>query len=315
MRVIFTHRKDADGIICAAIFKRSFPSSNIYLLDYGEEETLQMIAYIDEIVKKESDNLFVISDIGINKSVVNIVLENFKRISESGNKIYWLDHHVWPEEFVKALNEFVYIKLDKTKCASEIVAETFCHDEVCKTLASIARDSDFKLKKYTITELLDDIIAYFNYLHDYKSLENLALKLANGILWDTQYQYLREKYTKERSLEIEKLKKNILKTEVNGVSITLSLVNEIIPSSMAVNIMLDETKSDLAIALRERGTLTIMRSKNSNIECNKIAEYFGGGGHPFIAGGKLPKELIDKKNYDEWFQYVLDVLKKAIKNK
>lgn len=315
MKVIFTHRKDVDGITCGAIFKRVFPSAEIYLLDYGEEETIQMISYMEKIVKNESDNLFVISDIGINKPVANMIFENFRKITNTGAKIYWLDHHIWPVEFAKSLSEFVFLKIDETKCASEIVAETFCSDETCKVLSSIARDSDFKLSKYTITNLLDDIIAYFNYLHDYESLKELATKLSKGILWDSNYQQMWEKYVNERNQEIEKLKRNFFKTEINSVPVAIALVNDIIPSAMAVNILLNEAKTELAIAVRDRGTLTIMRSKKSNIECNKIADHFGGGGHPFIAGGKLPKELIESKNYEAWISHIVDVLRKAINNK
>jgi oligoribonuclease NrnB/cAMP/cGMP phosphodiesterase (DHH superfamily) len=315
MKAIFTHRKDLDGIACAAIFKRAYNDVKIFLLDYGEEEALQMLNHMEEIAKNDDNNLFVISDIGINKPVANLLYEGFRKIISSTLKICWFDHHVWPDELKIKFNDIIELSIETDKCASEIVADEFCKsDEICELLSSIARDSDFKLNKYKITELLDDIIAYYNYTHDYEKLKDLASKLAQGILWDANSQKIWDNYILERNKAIEELKRNYKKLSINSKVVAISIVNDIIPSSMAVNILLKESKSDIAIAVRERGTLTIMRNKDSNIECNKIAEFFGGGGHPFIAGGKLPKDLVEKRDYDLWINYIADILKNSLKS-
>jgi oligoribonuclease NrnB/cAMP/cGMP phosphodiesterase (DHH superfamily) len=311
MNYIFSHRKDCDGIMSAAIYLRSIKNANTYLINYGEEEISRMINIMKEISKNDIGNI-VISDFGINRSTSYMIIEEFKELKQKGWSITWIDHHQWPEDLKNEISKYANLIIDTSKCASEIMNATFCNDEICKELASIARDSDFHLNLYIITELIKDIIAYYNYLKNDDLLIQLAHKFSQGILWDSITQKDWETYIIEKKKATTELASNIITKNIKSYKVAIGIASEVLASSDALDIIDEKTKADISIVVHMKGTLTIKRRNGTNILCNKIAEFFDGGGHQFIAGGKLPSNIISKSDKNEWIQYIFTKVEEAL---
>lgn len=311
MNYIFSHRKDCDGIMSVAIYLRNIKNANAYLVNYGEEEISRMINIMKEISKNDIGNI-VISDFGINRSTSYMIIEELKELKQKGWTITWVDHHQWPEDLKNEISKYANLIIDTSKCASEIMSTTFCDDEICKELASIARDSDFHLNLYTITELIKDIIAYYNYLKNDHLLVQLAHKFSQGILWDSTTQKDWETYIIEKRKAITELTSNIVVKNIRNYNVAIGIASEVLASSDALDVIDEKTGADISIVVHKKGTLTIKRRNGTNILCNKIAEYFDGGGHQFIAGGRLPLAIISKNDKNEWIQYIFTKVEEAL---
>ncbi|MGB9729378.1 MAG: DHH family phosphoesterase [Thermoprotei archaeon] len=312
MSYIFSHRKDCDGIMSAAVYLRSNKETKVYFTNYGEEETFKMVKAMKEISYTSEHGNIIISDIGVNRSTSPIIIEELKELKQKGWNIIWVDHHQWPDDLKHEMSKYAKLIIDTSKCATEIMNITFCNDEICNMLASIARDSDFHLNLYTITELLKDIIAYYNYLKNDELLVQLAQKLAQGIFWDYTMQKEWEQYIIEKNDAIKKLSSNIITSTIKEYKIAIGFAHDLLASSDALDVIDQKTNADISIIVHEKGTLTIKRREGTNILCNKIAEYFNGGGHQFIAGGRLPPEIISKSDRNEWLQYILAKIEEAL---
>ncbi len=294
----------------AAVYLRSNKEAKIYFTNYGEEETFKMVKVMKEVSYTSNGNI-IISDIGINRSTSPIIIEELKELKQRGWSVVWVDHHQWPDDLKHEISKYARLIIDTSKCATEIMSATFCNDEICRELASIARDSDFHLNLYVITELLKDIIAYYNYLKNDDLLVQLAQKLAQGIFWDYTMQKEWEQYIMEKKDAIKKLSSNIITSTIKGYKIAIGFAHDLLASSDALDVIDQKTNADISIIVHEKGTLTIKRREGTNILCNKIAEYFNGGGHQFIAGGKLPPE-ITKNDRNEWLKYILTKTEEAL---
>ncbi|MEM3832788.1 MAG: DHH family phosphoesterase [Thermoprotei archaeon] len=312
MSYIFSHRKDCDGIMSAAVYLRNNKETKIYFTNYGDEEALRMIKIMKEASHINENGNIIISDIGINRSTSPIIIEELKELKQKGWNIIWVDHHQWPDDLKHEVSKYATLIIDTTKCATEIMNIIFCNDEICNMLASIARDSDFHLNLYTITELLKDIIAYYNYLKNDELLVQLTHKLSQGIFWDYTMQKEREKYIIEKKDAIKKLSSNIITSTIKGYKIAIGFAHDLLASSDALDVIDQKTNADISIVVHEKGTLTIKKREGTNILCNKIAEYFNGGGHKFIAGGRLPLEIISKDDKNTWLQYILTKIEEAL---
>jgi oligoribonuclease NrnB/cAMP/cGMP phosphodiesterase (DHH superfamily) len=296
----------------AAVYLRSNKETKVYFTNYGEEETFKMVKAMKEISYTSEHGNIIISDIGVNRSTSPIIIEELKELKQKGWNIIWVDHHQWPDDLKHEMSKYAKLIIDTSKCATEIMNITFCNDEICNMLASIARDSDFHLNLYTITELLKDIIAYYNYLKNDELLVQLAQKLAQGIFWDYTMQKEWEQYIIEKNDAIKKLSSNIITSTIKEYKIAIGFAHDLLASSDALDVIDQKTNADISIIVHEKGTLTIKRREGTNILCNKIAEYFNGGGHQFIAGGRLPPEIISKSDRNEWLQYILAKIEEAL---
>ena len=116
--VIVSHRKDADGIACAALTKFLVQGKvTIYLTDYADMN--QTISNI-----KDGDDFYV-SDLGLNANTFPSFLEQMKRLGRLG-KVHYTDHHPIDSNFEYQLKEVgVDLYHSVEECASILLFKKY----------------------------------------------------------------------------------------------------------------------------------------------------------------------------------------------
>jgi len=114
--VVVSHRKDADGIGCAAII-RFLTGAKVYLADYADMvEILETVKPVDELY---------VCDLGLNKSTFPGFLDQLKRLRETG-KIHYFDHHpIDPTFMVQLENAKIDVYHSTVECASVLVYKRY----------------------------------------------------------------------------------------------------------------------------------------------------------------------------------------------
>jgi len=312
MKYILSHKKDCDGLMSAAIYLKANPDAEVILIDYEENEIAHMLKIFDKMLDSEHGSI-VIADFVLMPIISQLVVNKLNKLKERGWQIMWVDHHQWHEDIKELVSNVAELYINTSYCASELMREKFGNnDKVYDTLAEIGKDTDFHLNRYPISSLLTDIITYYNYLRDNKKLKNLAYKLSQGILWDSEMNHDWKRYLTIKKNAIKELELTISTRSMRGYTISIGFSDELISYSEALDIIMKKNNSDLAIVVFKNGSLILRRKESIKLPCNKIAEFFEGGGHLFIAGGQLPKELRANYNVDVWREYIFNKVEEAI---
>jgi oligoribonuclease NrnB/cAMP/cGMP phosphodiesterase (DHH superfamily) len=312
MKYVLSHKKDCDGLMSAAIYLRANPDAEIILIDYEESEIDRILKTFDEMLNKDP-GFIVIADFVLMPAISQLIVSKLSKLKEKGWQIMWVDHHQWREDIKRLVSNFVKLYINTSHCASELMREKFGNnDKVYDVLAEIGKDTDFHLNRYLISSLLTDIITYYNYLKDDAKLRTLAYKLSQGILWDTEINNEWKKYLIIKKSAINELELTISTKLIKGYTVSIGFSDMIISYSEALDIIMRKSNCDLAIVVFKNGSLILRRQENTNLPCNKIAEFFNGGGHLFIAGGQLPKELRIKYDMVKWREYIFNKIEEAI---
>ena len=288
--VLFSHESDVDGIFSTAIGLIRYPQARTFFLDYSKESFMKIINQIFFSNEFQEKNLFIISDLGFNDSLLNIfkgTLNNFNKIK---NEIIWVDHHPWSKNTIDEIHSFVELILDDSgkKCASELMYERFLLDnDYARHLANLAHTTDFFIKDRYITPLPEIIRYYLTFNDSYERLAKLAHKISKGILWDIQ---LSEDYKKYESLR-DNDKKQVLEElkikKIDDLNVVFVRSTPYIQTSLFSEEIFNQTNADLAIFYGKNGKISIRRN-NDKIDCNAIAlKLIDGGGHKFAAGGTI----------------------------
>src|SRR5919107_1381868 len=300
MRVtLFSHESDVDGIFSSSIGLIRYPQARTFFLDYSKESFMKIINQIFLSNESQDKNLFIVSDLGFNDSLLSIFKSTFQNRKNSNNKVIWLDHHPWSTNTIEEVTPFIELILDNSgiKCATELMYERFLSDNAyAKHLANLAHAIDFFTKNQYLTPLPEIIRYYLNFNDSYERLSKLARKIANGILWDidmsedyTRYEILRDT-DKKRVLNDLKIKK------INELNFVFVRSSPYIQTSLFSEEVFNLTNADAAIFYGKNGKISIRRN-NDKIDCNAIAlKLIDGGGHKFAAGGTIhsdPSKIED----------------------
>jgi oligoribonuclease NrnB/cAMP/cGMP phosphodiesterase (DHH superfamily) len=291
MRVIlFSHESDVDGIFSTAIGLIRYPQARTFFLDYSKESFMKIINQFFFSNESQEKNLYIISDLGFNDSLLSIFISALNNFNKIKNEIIWVDHHPWSKNTIDEINSFVELILDDSgkKCATELMYERFLLDnDYAKHLANLAHSTDFFIKDQYITPLPEIIRYYLTFNDSYERLSKLANKISKGILWDIQlsedykkYEFLRDNDKKQVSKEL-KIKK------IDDLNVVFVRSTPYLQTSLFSEEIFNKTNADLAIFYGKNGKISIRRN-NDKIDCNAIAlKLIDGGGHKFAAGGTI----------------------------
>ncbi|MHA2374705.1 MAG: DHH family phosphoesterase [Candidatus Thorarchaeota archaeon] len=96
-----SHDKDVDGLNAAAIVLRYARSKDlnheVLLADYGAFE----IIFSQVAVLRNA--LIIVTDLGMDDSVLEVIKSSLERAISQGCRLVWLDHHQWSEQAIKTI--------------------------------------------------------------------------------------------------------------------------------------------------------------------------------------------------------------------
>jgi oligoribonuclease NrnB/cAMP/cGMP phosphodiesterase (DHH superfamily) len=309
-----SHDKDVDGIASAAIVWRRADSKGMdfscVLTDYGAFEP------VFSGLSSRRNTLIIVTDLGMDETVLDIVTTGLARAIDQGCKLVWLDHHNWSKKSIDAirgLGNDPVLRVNHDYCAAEITQKVLmAHDRMSQELARIAHDTDFNLREIDAATALTDAVSVIRFRaidrkEDvtealYPLLKQLAKEGIAGV-YDTKVGRFRDSliqqqvdhYRKEKAKKMRKALAGHCDQEIHGrlvrvVEIPSGLTSTDMGTFAAdpENLVVDGERvplADLLLMLSPGGMLGIRRG-SERVLCNTAAKLFNGGGHAYAAGGE-----------------------------
>jgi oligoribonuclease NrnB/cAMP/cGMP phosphodiesterase (DHH superfamily) len=309
-----SHDKDVDGLNSAAIVWRYARAKELdfkaILTDYGSFEQVFLT------IGKQRDTLVIITDLGMDETILEVVKTGLERAVSRGCRIVWLDHHQWSERAIKtvlSLENKPVLKVNHDFCAAEIAHKVLMpRDEICAGLARIAHDTDFNLREIESATALTDAVNVIRFgaidkkeeVTDalYPVLEKLAESGMNGV-WDDNTHKFKDSllnkrvdhYRKDKAKKMRKALAHHHDQIIHGKLVRIVEIPSGVTSTdmgtfasnqdVLSSIDPDLKVADLLLSLSQGGMLGFRRGRDG-VLCNAAAKLFNGGGHPYAAGGE-----------------------------
>lgn len=276
------HHNDLDGRSAAAIVAfhtNDYNTKNYFELDYNTE-----LPY-DEIKKDET---VYIVDYSFTKSNIN-KLDKLLKITKN---VIWIDHHISSIELIKERKDLESIEgIRDSKESGVYLTYQYLIDKN-KIPMFVKLISDFDTFKLSNKNSM--IFKYGTESYDTNPVGEFFIKLIN----DKENKFVKDIISKGKI--IEEYNKQYLKEYCDQYSFEGEIDGH---STIACNIRSfsllfgDKIKNyDLACCFwfkDNKYTYSIYTTKK-DINCSKIAEKFGGGGHPGASGFTLNRNIFKK---------------------
>ena len=302
-----THISDFDGMSSAALLVRyhGLRLENIFFTSYtGElfEDTVRLLKGFSG-----RNNTFIITDIGMNDSMLKPVREGLAHLKKLGNKVLWFDHHLWSMPQIRALApycDFMVVGENEERCGAELVWEFLCpKDAYGRRLDRLVNLADFSLQsKYlkgaskSELALVDKLGFVIKHLGQDRAVNNRKLREFVGCIARGDYnaKLIRDAYkayVKMTSANLKKMLSTAKIMTIKGHKVAIGFSTKL-QNQQACMEMIAKLKAEISIYIPEDSGHASIRAL-APISIFKIAKTLGGGGHPYAAGF-----TIDKKKYD-----------------
>ena len=294
--LIITH-VDADGIGSSTLVAREILSrGGSYRIIFTQPDRVySYLAKLSKYVSSSSISSIYITDLAPNKNYVHSIADLVKRYSESNIKIYWLDHHIWDSELSNILSSSgAEVYVDTSTCATGVVRRFFSlEDEFSIDLEKVICSID-------LWRFDDHRSAYFTRLVSYRDDDEWRNLLVNKLIelksidqlisWGMRF--IIDLMDKEL-FEYSKYLEEAIQKTFCGIKfiVVLKSRNSSIGTSQLGHYLLSATHSDVAVIIRENGSISF-RSREYNVR--DLALHFGGGGHRLASGGAVELSLLEK---------------------
>src|SRR5919198_5076872 len=294
---IFSHESDIDGVFSAAIGFIRYPQARTVFLGYGTENFTKMRDFIySATYSYKEKGIFIISDLGLNDNLIDICKQIFSEAKKNGWRIIWVDHHLWSQKAIEAVNPFIEIVRDSSgeKCAADLMYETFLPGHaIAAKLASMAHTMDFFTKDQYLTPI-SELIRYYQTFPDfYARLSDLARKSARGILWDVEMQSDYNNYGRLRDEAKAEVFASMQVRPAGRFKVAYVQSSPYLQSSLFSEEVFAKTNADLVMFYSTKGKVSIRRN-NDAISCRDIAANLPeGGGHDYAAGATFKSDPSD----------------------
>ncbi len=281
MRVIVTHT-DLDGVASAALILRAV--GDVDRIMFAQPHQTHAV-----LGKVPNGAEVYVSDLGINEPTLDKVTAQVRRITSSGGRVRWFDHHVWDDEWVEALNASgAEVHVDTSTCGAGVVAKYFpVRGEGVEELVSATCSIDLWL----FNDWRGNFLARYVGLkggsewreHVARELSNFKGEFSNEIIVKVS-----EAFDHELKL-YSKVVKEAKVLKVKGLKLVYYFKkDEEHVTSYIGNIMLSRYDADIALICKQ-GSVSL-RSREFNVR--ELAKRLNGGGHPRAAGAPLRPPLI-----------------------
>ncbi len=273
LNVVIVHG-DVDGVSCAAIILRMLKQAEIIFT--GPSRIHKVLGGL----RAEGCNI-VIADISPNPGNIESVLASLRRLRGRGNRLLWIDHHVWHAEALDRVKELADAFIKPSPSAARLVYELMARgDEVSRRIAEIADDAD------TGTYSMELSRAYKVATRRRSSRKKLLEKLKEGIFEDEEVQDWKSRAEEERQRSAELAKRVKIYSTRSGLRFGLIIARRGGSGSEAARIAMQEHGLDFVAVVRRNGRVSLY-GRNPAINLLGIAIKYQGGGHPQACGFKL----------------------------
>ncbi|MGC9037271.1 MAG: DHH family phosphoesterase [Candidatus Micrarchaeia archaeon] len=284
--LIVSHSTDLDGIASAALLLRAYSDAGTVFTDY----TLQSIRHALARISSFRGIVFI-ADLNVNIAHRRLWQEAISKAKSNGSKIIWLDHHPWAKECVgiAEMCDFAIFGENRQYCASEIVARLLGFNSTRdKMLLKLVHADDFAIKNdgMRILRKYQLAITYANTLSmasRQKLLRRFADSISKGVLVSKEITKLAKSFEERSKKEISKALSNIY---YSGDIAVAFASNKLVFDDL-LDALFKKSGKEIVIAVNTVERKASIRSKEKDI--SRLAQAFGGGGHPHAAGFNLSK--------------------------
>ena len=253
-------------------------------------------------------DLVIITDLGVNKTQRKL----YHFLKEFNLEVLCFDHHVVDPESKKFFESYNVYLNDENRCTSQIVKDFFLpDDEISKKIAFHAADSDFNIYESKNSEYFQLYLG--RYMYEYDKVDLLRDCFVAGDFNNSKVKALIDKAKKWENNQENYLRENLYKDiiEISGKLVEFVLCTSLLRPSRAVKWVQrnytdifpnkkDQTETEspnLILAININNWKMNIRSNTFNI--HKVAQSFGGGGHPKRAGFVFPADYLIQEEYEK----------------
>lgn len=297
-----THQSDIDGVGSAALIKMRYgiPNKNMFFTDYSTANVIRSKREITKAAKAGA--VLIIADLGLNEATKRPMLELINSIIKKEGSVYWFDHHMWSDGWIKDVASrctAAIVNENAKYCATEIVRNELSLNSVfCKKFAQIVHYSDFNmdLKDKGYVKIIAEYamcITSYSQIRDY-SKRNDKLRHVSEIISGGK---LSDSIIKKDAAEFDKTNKARIKELVRRRLIIMDNVavgfQKRVNSTVVGLEIIKHSGKDIAIYINTDDMHGHIRTNKA--DCVKLANYFGGGGHPHAAGFAIKRKFTFSK--------------------
>lgn len=283
-KMLFTHT-DLDGIVCAILFKKCYPQSNIFFTNYKKGFDCEQIndAIMHVVPEAPPEVSILIADISPNDAVAEFL--------NSRGSVGILDHH----KSALPLIRFPWAKVDITKSGALMVYEMLAsrfHIDDLYPLVDLANTRDLwiqddadKFNHATNLSILLGIMGRERFISRFMADSNPELYDEESLLIECDTERMK-KYV-VRSIQLTQIVNDRFGNKFGRVvsdQYTSEVGNYLLQAFPDIEYALMVDMREMNCHVRGRG----------NFDLSSLASQYGGGGHPRAAGFPMnPTVLSD----------------------
>ncbi len=278
MKIVVTHT-DLDGAASAAILTRSLGGVDKYVFTQPH-----LLPRVFSAIKCPGECEVYVCDLSPNSDGLEPLLETLRRLTGSGIRVWWFDHHVWDPPWIEMfLNAGVRLYQDTSTCTAGIVyRELGSGDAVSERIARAACSLDL----WAFDDWLGNFLArYVGNSRGENWRRRVVARLASGSLMDEEVlRVVEDSVDRELRILSEALKKCKLKNLCGlRVAYYYKSVKDHVTSYVA-SLLISRLGADVVVVCR-KGSASLR--SGGGVDVREIAKRLGGGGHRNAAGFSL----------------------------
>ncbi len=286
--VIITHR-DVDGVIAGALLLRYFGDCEVI---FAGPRDIDRVLRIVSLWRGERYNI-AISDISLNRGKASTIVSSLASLKRRGCRIYWFDHHTWPEDILATIFPYVdKLCIERAPSAASVVAKYLnLVNEYTKELIEIANDADTARYKLELSHI------YRRLTQRHRTRIKLLKALARGIkLTSELLEEARKIEARERKV-LDDIAKfiEVYTTKGGRKFIVIDLRGTgIRGAGILVKDFCEKYSADFAVVVYRDDSVSLYAGRAKDINLLPVVWRFGGGGHPVACGCTLKLPLRDR---------------------
>jgi len=294
---LFTHGEDIDGAGCEVLYDKIFSS---YISLYFKCNYKDVKDRLSKFIEEDDSSFIFITDLSFKEDQDKDIIEELDR---RGN-VKLIDHHktsLW-------LNDYKWATVDTSKCATylfykylidgyiykEYPLNRIYNKDILSVLGNyldfveLTNDYDLYLKKNPLSSDMDmfyKVVGHDAYVNRFLDNPEVRFNLFEQLIIDHGYRK-REEYINKV------LATMIWTTDKNGNFVGFVIADKKYASYIGQKAF--ETTSCDYITIIDPVNMEASLRSNGKVDVSKIAEKFGGGGHPNAAGFPLKGNINNK---------------------